>query len=132
MFARMLSLTIVGLVLCGLTYDAAGQTKDAKKDAQKDKKLEIPKDAVDGTVKSVDLKANTFTITTTDKKDRTFKVDDKTEFHGPKGGSRGTGPAGLKDDCMEKGYEVKVSPAPKDAKLAKDVFLPNRKGDDKK
>jgi hypothetical protein len=33
---------------------------------------------------------------------------------------------GLKDDCMEKGYEIKVTPA-KDAKVAKDVYLPQRK-----
>ena len=55
-----------------------------------------------------------------------FLVDDKTEFWGPKGGDRGTGPKGLKDDCMAAGYEIKVVPA-KDGKTAKDVFLPVRK-----
>jgi hypothetical protein len=92
---------------------------------------EVPKDAIAGTVKSVDLKANTFTIALADKKDRTFKVDEKTEFWGPKGGDRGTGPKGLTDDCMGTGYEIKVTPA-KDAKVAKDVYLPVRKADTKK
>jgi hypothetical protein len=50
----------------------------------------------------------------------------KTEFWGPKGGDRGTGPKGLADECMAKGYEIKVVPA-KDATVAKDVYLPNRK-----
>jgi hypothetical protein len=125
MFVRTSSFVIVGLILCGLSYDTLGQGKDPPK------KFEIPKDAIAGTVKSVDLKASTFTITLADKKDRTFHVDDKTEFWGPKGGDRGTGPKGLKDDCMEKGYEIKVMPMPKDAKIAKDVYLPNRKTDTK-
>ncbi len=38
---------------------------------------------------------------------------------------------GLEDDCMEKGYEIKVVPA-KDAKIAKDVHLSNRKSEVKK
>jgi hypothetical protein len=44
----------------------------------------------------------------------------------PKGGDRGTGPKGLADECMAKGYEIKVVPA-KDPAVAKDVYLPNRK-----
>ena len=51
---------------------------------------------------------------------------EKTEFWGPKGDDRGTGPKGLMDECMAKGYEIKVVPA-KDATVAKDVYLPNRK-----
>jgi hypothetical protein len=39
---------------------------------------------------------------------------------------RGTGPKALADDCMAKGYEIKVVPA-KDPAVAKDVYLPNRK-----
>ena len=58
------------------------------------KKFEIPKDAIAGTVKSVDEKAAKFTITLKDGKDKTFTVDTKTEFWGPKGGDRGTGPKG--------------------------------------
>jgi hypothetical protein len=96
------------------------------KDKDKDKKFEIPKDAIAGTVKSVDEKKASFTIGVDKGKDRTFLVDAKTEFWGPKGGDRGTGPAGLKDDCMSAGYEIKVAPA-SDGKTAKDVYLPNRK-----
>jgi hypothetical protein len=121
MLARASGFAIVVLVLCGLGHGAPIQ----------DKKFEVPKDAVGGTVKSVDLKANAFTITLADKKDRTFAVDDKTKFWGPLGGDRGTGPAGLKDDCMEKGYEIKVLPAAKNPKVARDVYLPNRKTDKK-
>jgi hypothetical protein len=44
---------------------------------------------------------------------------------GPKGGDRGTGPKGLADECMAKGYEIKVVPA-KDQTVAKDVYLPSQ------
>lgn len=133
-------LTILSLALCSLALQVSnGQDKkdaaqkDAKdKDAKKDgKKFEIPKDAIAGTVKSVDMAKATFTITLKDKKDRTFGVDKATEFWGPKGGDRGTGPDGLKDDCMAAGYEIRVVPT-KDGKTAKDVYLPNRKPDTKK
>jgi hypothetical protein len=56
---------------------------------------------------------------------------EKTEFYGPKGGDRGTGAAGLKDDCMEKGYEIR-GVASKDGKTATAVYLPDRKSDEKK
>jgi hypothetical protein len=108
------------LVVAALGLQAAGQGKD------KDKKFEIPKDAIAGTVKAVDLKSSSFTLTIDKGKDRTFLVDDKTEFWGPKGGDRGTGAKGLKDDCMAPGYAIKVAVA-KDGKTAKDVFLPTRK-----
>ena len=51
--------------------------------------------------KSVDEKAAKFTLTVK-RKDKTFTVDAKTEFWGPKGGDRGTGPKGLADECMAK------------------------------
>lgn len=61
-------------------------------------------------IKSVDSgKGSSFTITLKDKKERTFLVDKSTEFYGPKGGDRGTGAAGLKDDCMAAGFEVRVN-----------------------
>jgi hypothetical protein len=107
------------LVVVALGMDASGQGKDRKK-------FEVPKDAIVGTVKSVNLTAPSFTLTLDKGKDRTFLVDDKTEFWGPKGGDRGTGSKGLKDDCMAPGYSIKVVAA-KDGKTAKDVFLPNRK-----
>ena len=50
----------------------------------------------------------------------------KTEFWGPKGGDRGTGPKRLADECMAKRYEIKVVPT-KDPTVAKDVYLPNKK-----
>jgi hypothetical protein len=125
MFTRTLGFAILGVSLCAFGLQAGGGGKDGK-----DKKFEIPKDAIAGTVKSVDLKASKFTITLSDGKNRTFSVDDKTEFWGPKGGDRGTGATGLKDDCMAKGYEIRVV-ATKDAKKAKDVYLPTRKTETK-
>ena len=95
----------------------------------KDKKFSVPKDAIAGVLKSVDVKKSTFTLTV-GKKDRIFTVDKATEFWGPKGGDRGTGIKGLEDDCMAAGYEIKVVAA-KDGKTAKDVFLPTRKGKEK-
>jgi hypothetical protein len=118
MFARAFGVAIVALVLAALSLQAVG--------AGDKKKFEIPKDAIAGKVKSVDEKAAKFTIILKDGKDKTFTVDAKTEFWGPKGGDRGTGPKGLKDDCMAKGYEIKVVPA-KDPTVAKDVYLPDRK-----
>jgi hypothetical protein len=53
-------------------------------------------------------------------------VDDNSAFWGPKGGDRGTGAKGLKDDCMAPGCAIKVAIA-KDGKTAKDVYLPTRK-----
>jgi hypothetical protein len=124
MFARMLCLAIVGLSLCAFGIEVRGGGKD------KDKKFEIPKEAISGKVKTVDLKAPSFTVTLKNGKERTFAVDKATEFWGPKGGDRGTGPKGLEDDCMAKGYEIHVMPA-KDGKTAKDVYLPNRKTEKK-
>jgi hypothetical protein len=40
----------------------------------------------------------------------------KTEFWGPKGGDRGTGPKGLGDECVAKGYDIKVVPDENDRK----------------
>jgi hypothetical protein len=117
MFARAFGVAVVATVLAVLSLQSVG--------AGDKKKFEIPKDAIAGTVKSVDEKAAKFTITVKGK-DKTFTVDAKTEFWGPKGGDRGTGPKGLADECMAKGYEIKVLPA-KDPTIAKDVYLPNRK-----
>ena len=118
MFTRAFGVGIVAPLLVALSLQSVG--------AGDKKKFEIPKDAIAGTVKSVDEKGAKFTITLKSDKDKTFTVDAKTEFWGPKGGDRGTGPKGLMDDCMAKGYEIKVVPA-KDPTVAKDVYLPNRK-----
>jgi hypothetical protein len=108
-------------LVVALALQASGQGKD------KDKKFEVPKDAISGTVQFVDLKGSSFTIAVEKAKgNRAFFVDDKTEFWGPKGGDRGTGAKGLKDDCMAAGYTIKVV-ATKDGKTAKDVYLPARK-----
>lgn len=125
MWIRRVGLVLFGAVFCcALALEASGQ--DKKKDKEK---FAVPKDAIAGKVKSVDMKKPGFTITVKDK-DRMFLVDAKTEFYGPKGGDRGTGPKGLEDDCMEPGYEIRVVAAP-DGKTAKDVYLPNRKSDKK-
>src|SRR6516225_11944565 len=117
MFTRAFGVAVVLTVLAALGQSVGAGDK---------KKFEIPNDAIAGTVKSVDEKAAKFTITLKDGKDKTFTVDAKTEFWGPKGGDSGTGPKGLADECMAKGYEIKVMPA-KDATVAKDVYLPNKK-----
>lgn len=139
MWTRIVGMALLGAVVCfaadlpGGDKDKKDAKKDAvkkdadKKDGVKDKKFEVPKDAVAGTVKSVDLKKATFTISA-GKKEQTFLVDAKTEFWGPRGGDRGTGPKGLEDDCMAAGYEIHVV-AMKDGKTAKDVFLPVRKSE---
>ena len=93
MFTRAFGVAVVATVLAALSLQAVG--------AGDKKKFEIPKDAIAGTVKSVDEKAAKFIITVKGK-DKTFTVDAKTEFWGPKGGDRGTGPKGLADECMAK------------------------------
>jgi hypothetical protein len=118
MFTRAFGVAVVVTVLAALSIQAVG--------AGDKKKFEIPKDAIAGKVKTVDEKAAKFTITLKDGKDKTFTVNAKTEFWGPKGGDRGTGPKGLADECMAKGYDIKVVPA-KDPTVAKDVYLPDRK-----
>jgi hypothetical protein len=117
---RILGCSLLLASLCVLGVDAGGG---------KDKKYEIPKNAIAGRVKSVDPKTKSFVLTV-DSRPRKFVVDDKTEFFGPLGGDRGTGAKGLKDDCMAPGYRIHVV-ATTDGKKAKEVHLPNRKDDDK-
>jgi hypothetical protein len=101
----------------------ASDTKSAK-----EVRLSIRKKAEEivGTVKSINIKKSTFTITA-DGKDRTFIVTKETKFVGPKGG---VSDDGLKDDRMAKGNEVKVLPA-SDEMTAREVTLPFRKGEKK-
>ena len=130
MRARSLGLLALGMAFCAIGLQAMAQGQNPANDSKaQDKKFEVPKDALAGKIKAVDLTANTFTVRFKNNRDRTFKVDDKTEFWGPKGGDRGTGPKGLKDDCMEPGYEIKVEPA-KDGKFARNVYLPYRKSEE--
>jgi hypothetical protein len=123
MLRHSVGIAVLAILPCALACNAtAGGGKDAK-----DKKFEVPKDALAGVVKSVDMKKPSFTITI-NKKDRTFLVDKSTEFYGPRGGDRGTGSKGLEDDCMAPGYEIRVVAAG-DGKTAKDVYLPARTKD---
>jgi hypothetical protein len=102
-----------------------------KDDAKKDKKTDDKTKGTTGKVKSTDLEKLSFTVTLDSGKDMTYTVADSTKFFGPRGGDRGTGKAGLKDDCMEKGYEVRVVADTKDSKLAAEVHLATRKGEKK-
>jgi len=122
MFKHAVRISALALLLCAFAFQATAG-------GDKDKKFEVPKDAIVGVVKSVDLKKASFTLKVA-KKDRVFLVDKATEFWGPKGGDRGTGAKGLDDDCMAAGYEIRVR-ATADGKTAKDVYLPNRKTDAK-
>ncbi len=119
---------MLGLALAAFTVSAAGEkgAKDAKKDAAKDGKDK----GVTGLLTKVDAEKGTFTISPEKGKDRTFMVNESTKFIGPKGGSRGMGKAGLKDDTMVKGNEVTVVPAA-DGKAAAEVHLPTRKSEPK-
>ena len=92
MFTRAFGVAVVLTVLAALSQSVGAGDK---------KKFEIPKDAIAGTVKSVDEKAAKFTITVKGK-DKTFTVDAKTEFWGAKGGDRGTGPKGWRTNAWSK------------------------------
>ena len=127
MLARILGFTFLGLTLSAAFFDyeaGGGKDKDVKDKIDTKKVVDVT-----GTISSVDMKGGSFTIVV-EKKDRKFIVTDDTKFIGPKGGKRGTGKEGLSDDCMQKGYEIRVVPA-KDAKNAGEVHLPNRKTETK-
>src|SRR4051794_12756223 len=101
MFARTLGCTVLGLaVLCyGTEVGAGGKdvkdkvVKDAK-DKEEPKRGEIPKGAIAGKMKSVNLKEKSFTIVLESGKDRSFDVTKETKFIGPRGG---LSEEGLKD-----------------------------------
>ena len=77
---------------------------------------------VKGTVVKVDLKNNTLTVKTDDG-EKTYDVNDKTKYLGPKGG---LSDAGLKDDRLVKGAEVKLVIAGNN-RTAHEIHLPERK-----
>jgi hypothetical protein len=119
---------VFALVLALLGTAAAGD-KGKKKDADKDKKDKIEKvefKSITGVIQAVDFDKGKFSIAVPDGGERSFSVDEDTKFVGPSGGSRGIGKAGLKDDMMVKGTEVRVMIAPNE-KLAAEVHLPKRK-----
>jgi hypothetical protein len=153
MVARGFSLAILGIALAVTSVGTAGEKdkevkKDVVKDVVKDKKLEPAKDAgkgekdkkdkkekkeppkvelksVAGEVTIVDVLKGTITVGIEGGKSQTFTVNDDTKFVGPKGGSRGLGKPGMKDETMTKGAAVRVVFA-QDEKVALEVHLPAR------
>jgi hypothetical protein len=83
---------------------------------------------VTGKVVKVDVAKKTIAVKTDDG-DKVYTVNDDTKFIGPKGG---VSDAGLKDDRLEKGAEIKLVIAGNN-KTVREVHLPERKKDkDKK
>ena len=79
---------------------------------------------VKGTFVKADLKASTLTVKTLpDKIDKTYDVNDKTKFVGPKGG---VSDAGLKDDRLVAGAELSLVIAGNN-RTCREVHLPERK-----
>jgi hypothetical protein len=84
---------------------------------------------VKGTVVKVDVKASTLTIKTDgEKTEKTYDVNDKTKFIGPKGGASD---ARLKDDRLVPGAQVRLVIAGNN-RTCREVHLPIRKTKDKK
>jgi hypothetical protein len=102
----MLRNALIGLVVLTL---AAGTAWSADKE-------------VKGTVVKVDVKNKTLTVKTADG-EKTYDVNDETKFLGPKGGPA---EAGLKDNRLVAGAEVKLVIAGNN-KTAHEVHLPERK-----
>jgi hypothetical protein len=83
----------------------------------------LAKDAdVKGKVVKVDVKAKTLTVQTDDGK-KVYMVNDETKFLGPKGG---VSDAGLKDDRLVPGAELKLVIAGNN-RTVREVHLPERK-----
>ena len=83
---------------------------------------------VKGTVVKVDVKASTLTIKTDgDKAEKSYDVNEKTKFIGPKGG---VSEAGLKDDRLVPGAEVRLVIAGNN-RTCREVHLPIRKTKEK-
>ena len=81
---------------------------------------------VKGTVVKVDHKASTLTVKTADG-DKTYDVNEKTKFVGPKGGAAD---GGLKDDRLAPGSEVTLLIAANN-RTCREVHLPERKKKEK-
>jgi hypothetical protein len=113
------------LRLCGFFAVALALSVGAS--AGQDKKEGDDKEIV-GKIKENNVKEKYFVLTLEGDKERKFLVNKDTKFIGPRGSDREDG---LQDDCMSKGYEVKVVPAADD-KYAKEVKLPLRKKEEDK
>jgi hypothetical protein len=82
---------------------------------------------VKGKLVKVDLKKKTLTVETDDGK-KVYTVNDDTKFLGPKGG---VSDAGLKDDRLKAGAELKLVIAGNN-RTVREVHLPERKKDSAK
>jgi hypothetical protein len=79
---------------------------------------------VEGTLVKVDLKESTLTIKTdAEKVDKTYDVNDKTKFIGPKGG---VSDAGLKDERLVKGVHLGLVIAGNN-RTCREVHIPEKK-----
>jgi FlaG/FlaF family flagellin (archaellin) len=79
---------------------------------------------VTGKVVKVDAEKRTITVQTADGK-KVYDVNDDTKFLGPKGG---LSEAGIKDDRLARGAEIKLLIAGNN-KTVREVHLPERKKD---
>jgi hypothetical protein len=105
--------------------DAGKGEKDKKDKKEKKEPPKVDLKSVAGEITGIDVLKGTFTVGIADGKAQTFMVNDDTKFVGPKGGSRGLGKPGLKDETLTKGAAVRVVFA-QDEKVALEVHLPGR------
>ncbi|MFO0967559.1 MAG: hypothetical protein U0793_18525 [Gemmataceae bacterium] len=108
MFRRATAGIVAIFILAG-AFGAAGA-------GEKDKEVK-------GVVVKVDTKASTLTIKIDGGKEKTYDINDKTKFVGPKGGASD---AGLKDDRLAPGAEVRLEIATNN-RTCHVVHLPERK-----
>jgi Cu/Ag efflux protein CusF len=80
--------------------------------------------ATSATVVKVSVEAKTLTVKY-DGKVVDLLIGDATKFVGPKGGKRGSGPAGLKDTALKEGAEIQFV-AGKDGQAVEEIRLPYR------
>lgn len=120
---RFLGLVVLGLAFRSFDCEIVAGCKDVK-DSNEFKKFEIPKAAVAGQMKHVDVKNSRITmIVKQSGEERAFTVDKETKFIGPRGG---ISEERLKDDRLDTGYEVHVL-GDKTGSVAREVYLPFRK-----
>jgi len=109
------------------------ETVDPKKDTKKDvkeAKSETTKEikGIKAKVTRVDADRNAFSVTTDDGRKLEFKIGDKTEFVGPRGG---VSKEGIKDDRFVAGAEIIIVTSP-NGKAVEEIHLPYRKRADDK
>src|SRR5947209_2882336 len=89
-------------ILMGAALCAAGSL--ARADDKNTNKSEI-KGGIEGKIKTVDVDNNTLTVTTSQGRERTFKVTDDTVLVGPRGGKVRRH---LKDPRFHEGFPVTI------------------------